>query len=396
MLVTRRCRVDVESRLACTPAVLLTGPRQAGKTTMARAIGSGRPSVYLDMESENHRRRLADAEGYLADHEDELVILDEVHRVPGLFQSLRGLIDDGRHRGLESGRFLLLGSASIDLLRQSGESLAGRVSHIELDPLDVLEVDWPGQRDTLWVRGGFPSSTLATEEIGSAEWRKDFIRTYLERDIPEFGPRIPASTLRRLWTMLSHQQGGILNTAQLARNLELDGRTVTRYVDLLEDLLMVRRLLPWRNNAGKRLVKSPKVYVRDSGLVHTLLGISGKDDLLGHPVMGASWEGCVIENVLRMVRDHAFPTFYRTTGGAEMDLVLEWPGGEVWAIEVKYGVAPRVGRSFYDAVAAIEPDRAYVVYAGDETFPLGQGAQAIGIPELCREVLRKVPGTVGP
>ena len=255
------------------PAVALLCPRQVGKTTLALEIAHTRPSLYLDLETASDRAKLTDPERYLADHEDVLVILDEVHRVPELFQSLRGLIDRGRRGGKRAGRFLLLGSASIDLLKQTGESLAGRIAYLELAPFDPLEVE-ADQLDRLWLRGGFPSSFLAVSDTNSFKWRQDFIRTYLERDIPQFGPRVPAETLRRFWTMLAHNQSTLLNAATLDRSLGVDGKTVARYLDLLVDLLLVRRLSSWHRNVGKRLVKSPKVQVRDSGVTHALLGFA--------------------------------------------------------------------------------------------------------------------------
>jgi uncharacterized protein len=274
------------------------GPRQVGKTTLAHAVAKGRSSVYLDLESPRDRAKLSDPALFLAQHEESLVILDEVQRVPDVFQVLRGVIDAGRRRQRGTGRFLLLGSASMDLLSQSGESLAGRIAYLELGPFDPLEVA-RDQCHALWTRGGFPGSFLAESDAESSVWRENFVRTYLERDIPQLGPRVPAETLRRFWTMLAHSQAGLLNAAALARALAVDGKTVTRYLDLLVDLLLVRRLQPYQANAGKRLVKSPKVYVRDSGLVHSLLRVDTLDQLLGHPVAGPSWEGFVIEALLR-------------------------------------------------------------------------------------------------
>src|SRR6185437_2622084 len=263
-MIPRRLLPALTTALAESPAVALLGPRQSGKTTLALEVAESRSSIYLDLESEADRAKLAEPELYLAQHADKLVILDEIQRTPELFQSLRGLIDTGRRRGQGKGRFLVLGSASIDLLKQSSESLAGRIRYLELAPLDAGEV---GREllDTLWLRGGFPESLLADSDAASLRWRVDFIRTYLERDIPQLGPRIPAETLRRLWTMLSHQQGDLLNTAALARSLAVDGKTVAAYLDLLVDLLLVRRLAPWHGNVRKRLVKSPKVYVPTAG-----------------------------------------------------------------------------------------------------------------------------------
>ena len=284
-MISRRLSSHLKELLRHSPAVVLLGPRQAGKTTLALEIAAEKPSIYLDLEDENDRAKLANPSRYLADHEDELVILDEVHRVPELFQQLRGVIDRGRRQGKANGRFLLLGSAAMDLLKQSGESLAGRIAYLELGPFDALEID-PNSIETLWVRGGFPRSFLAESDDLSMEWRRDFIRTYLERDVPQFGSRIPAETLRRFWTMLAHSQTQILNAANLARGLGVDGKTVAGYLDLLVDLLLVRRLPAWHRNVGKRLVKSPKVYVRDSGVAHALLRIRSKEALLSHPVVG--------------------------------------------------------------------------------------------------------------
>jgi predicted AAA+ superfamily ATPase len=382
-MISRNIATRVIDALDSSPAVALIGPRQVGKTTLAREIGQARRSVYLDLETASDRAKLDDPETYLGGHEDALVILDEVHRAPELFQALRGLIDRGRRRDRTAGRFLLLGSASVDLLRQSGETLAGRIAYLELGPFDALEVP-TADLDRLWARGGFPSSFLAASEARSFRWRQDFIRTYLERDIPQFGVRIPAETLRRLWTMLAHNQGELLNAANLARALGVDAKTIGRYLDLLVDLLLVRRLPPWHANVGKRLVKSPKVYVRDSGLVHALLRLAASEDVLGHPVVGGSWEGFVIESVLAAAPEGADAHFYRTAAGAEIDLVLTLPGGEVWAIEIKRGAAPRLERGFYQACLDLEPARRVVVYGGAERFPLNAHTEAMGLSDLVR------------
>jgi predicted AAA+ superfamily ATPase len=373
--------------LSEAPAVVLLGPRQVGKTTLALAVGGGRPSIYLDLESVADRARLDDAEQFLTAHVDELVILDEVHRAPGLFGVLRGLIDRGRRAGRTSGRFLLLGSAGLDLLAQSGETLAGRIAYLELAPLQVGETG-AGTLDRLWLRGGFPGSFAAASEPASLRWRQNFIRTYLERDVPSFGPRLPAETLRRLWTMLAHLQGGLLNVADLARGLGIDVRTAGRYLDLLVDLLLVRRLPPWHANVGKRLVKSPKVYVRDSGLVHALLGIANFDALLGHPVVGASFEGLVIEHVAAAAAS-ATCHFYRTSGGAEIDLVVAWPDGALWAIEVKRSLAPKAERGFHSACVDLAPRRRFVVYPGTDRWPASDGVEVLGVAALLDEVTER-------
>lgn len=384
-MLRRRIAGEVAALLTQVPAVVLTGPRQVGKTTLALELAASRDATYLDLESEADRARLSEPELYFADHADELVILDEVQRAPGIFEALRGTIDRGRREGRRAGRFLLLGPAAIDLLAQSAETLAGRVALVELAPFDVTEVG-ASESDRLWVRGGFPDSFLAGNDEISLRWRRDFIRTYLERDIPQLGPRIPAETLRRLWTMLAHQQGGLLNAAQLARGLGVSGATVGHYLDLMVDLLLVRRLPPRLANAGKRLVRSPKVYVRDSGLVHALLGLVDKEAVLGHPVLGGSWEGMVIENVLAVTGGRAEASFYRTSGGAEMDLVLTWPDGREWAVEVKRSLAPKLERGFRSALEDIEPERSFVVYPGSERYRVGGETWAIDLPGLCAEV----------
>lgn len=385
-MIPRRLRPTLAAALAESPAVALLGPRQAGKTTLALEVARSRPSIYLDLESEADRAKLAEPEQYLAQHAGKLVILDEVQRAPELFRSLRGLIDAGRRRGQGKGRFLVLGSASIDLLKQSSESLAGRIRYLELAPLDAGEAG-RDRLETLWLRGGFPESLLAGSDAASLRWRLDFIRTYLERDIPQLGPRIPAETLRRLWTMLAHQQGGLLNAAALARALAVDGKTIAAYLDLLVDLLLVRRLAPWHGNVRKRLVKAPKVYVRDCGLVHALLGIEGREGLLAHPVAGGSWEGLAVESLIAAAPGGSEAHFFRSSGGAEIDLLLKRPGERrPWAIEIKRGLAPKVERGFHSACEAVRPQRRYVVYGGVERFPIAEGVEAVSLVDLCGEV----------
>jgi predicted AAA+ superfamily ATPase len=386
-MIERRLHRPVLEHLDEAPAVALLGPRQSGKTTLADQIARERRAVYLDLESPADRGRLADAELFLAGHADDLVIIDEVQRMPGLFEVLRGAIDRGRRAGRGNGRFLLLGSASIELMRQS-ESLAGRIAYLELAPFDVLEATQAGiDPETLWVRGGFPDSVLAPDDTASERWRTRFIRTYLERDVPALGPRIPAATLERLWAMLAHSQGGLLNLAQLASSLDIGGSTVARYVDLLVDLLLVRRLPPWTSNTHKRLVRAPKIYVRDSGVVHALLRLSTYDDLLRHPIAGPSWEGFAIENILNVVDPWlAQPSFYRSHGGAEADLVLSWRDGRRWLIEVRRTSAPKLRRGFTAAWEDVKPERGFVVYPGQHRYPVRRDVEAIGLVELCREV----------
>ena len=386
-MIARSIRSRLLGSLGQFPAVALLGPRQCGKTTLATGIADSRRNAVFDLELPSHRAKLSDPELYLAGHEKSLVILDEVQRAPELFASLRGIIDQRRRKGMRAGQFLLLGSASMELLRQSTESLAGRLDTVELAPFHLLETR--ASVDKLWVRGGFPSSYLATSGARSLHWRDALIRTYLERDIPALGPRIPAETLYRFWRMLAHNQGQLLDAQKLAGSLGVSGQTVARYLDLLVDLLLVRRLPPWMANEGKRLVKSPKVYVRDSGLVHALLEIEDREALLGHPVAGASWEGFVIENVLAAARFRHRASFYRTAHGAEIDLVLEVRSKERWAIEVKRSIgSPAPGKGFYIGCEDVKATRRFVVYPGKERYEIGQGTVVMPLPDLLAEVAR--------
>ncbi len=378
-MIDREIRISLIELVDSNPAVVLLGPRQVGKTTLARELEGIRPAIYLDLERPSDLAKLEDIEAYCALHRDKLIILDEIQRAPELFAPLRGIIDERRRRGQKRGQFLLLGSASVALLKQSSETLAGRVAYLEMSPVTVCEVD---DHSKLWLRGGFPESYLASSHKQSMQWRQNFIRTYLERDIPQLGPRIPAETLRRFWTMLAHNQGQLFNASALARGLDVKSVTTARYLDLMVDLLLVRRLQPWVSNLGRRLVKAPKVYIRDSGLCHALLGIVTLNDILGHPVVGGSWEGFVIENILNHVPPNAQVGFYRTTGGAEIDLVIEPKPGEVWAIEIKRSSAPKVSKGFHSACEDIAPRRKFVVYNGQESYPMKGDITAVGLVGL--------------
>jgi predicted AAA+ superfamily ATPase len=382
----RKAQLSVTTLLERHPAVGLLGPRQVGKTTLALEIAEHRPSVYLDLESPSDRAKLSEPELYFAGHAGKLVILDEIQRVPELFQVLRGVIDGRRRAGQRTGQFLVLGSATGDLLRQSSESLAGRIAYRELTPFLADEVGGAKALDDLWVRGGFPGSWLARNDADSMEWRMAFIRTYLERDVPQLGPRIPAETLRRFWTMLAHEQGGLFNASKVAGALGLSGQTVARYLDLMTDLLLVRRLAPWAANAGKRLVRSPKVYVRDSGIVHALLGLPTMDAVLGHPVAGQSWEGMVVENLIAAAPGGTTAWFYRTSAGAEVDLVLDLPGRVRWAVEIKRTLSPKLSHGFHYAKSDLKPKAGWVVYPGAERYPLAPGVEVISLPDLMREL----------
>lgn len=385
-MLTRQIASSVEEALSRQAAVALIGPRQVGKTTLALALGEQRDAVYLDLEDSDDRNRLGHPRLFFEATEDRLVILDEIHRMPEIFDTLRGVIDRGRRRSKGRGRFLILGSAAIDLLRQS-ETLAGRIAYIEMTTLTATEVeDTRATRDRLWLRGGFPDAFLAESDAESLALRKDFIRTYLERDVPMFGPRVPAATMERLWTMLAHCQGTMLNASQLARGLDVSTQSVTRYIDLLCDLLLVRRLPPLHANVGKRLVKSPKVYIRDSGLVHALLGLETLTQLSGHPVVGSSWEGFVIETLLAATPWRANASFYRTAAGAEVDLVIEHKDGRLWTVEIKRGLSAKLARGFYQAHSDLKPERAFAVHAGDDRYPIAEGIEAISIRDLVKEL----------
>ncbi len=397
-MILRAAKAKLLDLLGRFPAVALLGPRQSGKTTLALSLEEElKPqALYLDLELPSDRVKLTDPELYLSQHADRLVILDEIHRLPGIFQTLRSVIDRKRRAGRKAGQFLLLGSASIDLMHQSAETLAGRIAYLELTPFTAAEVGEasPSATDRLWLRGGFPESFLADDDQASFEWRTAFIQTYLERDVPALGPRVPAETLRRFWQMLAHNQGQMLNAAQLAAGLGVSGHTVARYLDILVDLLLVRRLQPWAANLKKRLVRSPKVYVRDSGLIHALLGIRTQEELLGHPVVGPSWEGMVIENILTSLPEIARPWFYRTAVGAEIDLVLQFGPKSTWAIEVKRSISnPAPSKGFYIGCADLQATRQIVLYPGQDRFPLDSKTEVMPFDRLVEEL--QVPARRG-
>jgi len=385
-MIDRKIYPFLKEALARQAAVVLLGPRQVGKTTLAQELGKEESSIYLDLEWPEDRQKLENPGLFFGKHEDILVILDEIHRVPEIFQPLRTIIDQGRRKNKGTGRFLLLGSASLELLNQSGESLAGRVEYIDLPPLNCLEIkEDENELNQLWLRGGFPDSFLAKNEKNSLAYRMSFIRTYLEREIPQFGSRIASQTLERFWTMLAHSQGSIINASQLSRSLMLSAKSVTSYVDLFTDLLLVRKIPPYFANIKKRLVKSPKVYIRDSGLLHGLLGIRDFENLLGHPIIGNSWEGFVLENLINCSPVGTKSSFYRTSGGAEVDLVLELPGKQApWVFEVKHGTMGKLNKGFYYAVEDIAPEKSFVVHKGKDSFPIDQQTEALSLFDACK------------
>ena len=386
----RQSQQKLIQRLQQFPAVGLLGPRQVGKTTLAFAQKALYPdALYLDLELPSAQRQMDDPEAFLMAHAQQFVILDEVQRMPELFGILRGVIDQRRRMGQASGQFLLLGSATGVLMQQSSESLAGRVAYVELPPLLAPEIftDQPSVADlnALWVRGGFPLSWLAPSDADSMTWREVFIATYLEKDIPALGPRIPATTLRRLWTMLAHHQGELLDLSKLAAALAISGQTVSRYIDLLCDLMLVRRLPAWHGNVGKRLIRSPKVYVRDSGLVHALLGLPNLDAVLGHPIAGSSWEGFVMEQLINAA-PQAQACFYRTSNGAEVDLVLTFRNQQTWVVEVKRSSAPTVSRGFYQAATDLGAVRKLLVAPVAQPYPLKDGIEVVDVMTAIRWV----------
>ena len=395
MMIPRDALVKLLEKLQQAPAVVLMGPRQVGKTTLALEIARQWPenAIYLDMERPADRLKLDNADGFLRAQGRKLVILDEIHRLPGMFDVLRGIIDERRRAGQAHGHFLLLGSASLDLMQQSSESLAGRVAYLDITPITADELqDQPWSTDTLWLRGGFPDSLQAATDQASLGWREDFVRSYLQRDVPMFAPRLPAETISRLWTMLAHQQGALLQQTRLASGLGVSSPAVDRYIDLLVDLQLVRRLRPWSGNVGKRLVKAPKVYVRDSGLVHALLGVDTLDALAGHPVCGPSYEGFCIENLIAAAGPSCTPFTYRTHAGAEIDLLLERAGRPWMAVEIKRSSAPVLSKGFDIACNDLGVPHRYVVYPGVDRYPMRHAATAVGLIGLAQELKQQVGG----
>lgn len=378
-MISRRILPDIEKALVQFPAVAILGPRQAGKTTLARSVGSSHVnSLYLDLERPSDLAKLADPELFLSRHADQLVVLDEIQRRPDLFPVLRALIDENRR----SGRFLLLGSASPQLLRQTSESLAGRISFHELAPFDVSEIK-PGHAGLadFWLRGGYPLSWLAESDEASFAWRESFILTHLERDIPAFGIRIPGPTLHRFWQMLAHLHGQVWNASRLASGFGVSAPTVQHYLEILEATYMVRRLPPLHVNSGKRLVKSPKIYLRDSGLLHALLGIRSLDELAGHPVVGPSWEGWVLEQIAQLLSPQWGLSFYRTATGAEMDVVAE-RGERRIGFEIKLSSAPSLSKGFWSAMKDLQLEQAYVVAPVETGYPIAEKVEVLPAKDL--------------
>jgi len=386
-MIYRDAEATVLNLMREFPAVGILGPRQVGKTTLALQIASTMDPVpiYLDLEAASDITKISEPELYFQQYEDRAFILDEIQRAPNIFSALRGVIDHRKRTGRRTGQFLILGSASLDLLKQSSETLAGRIAYTSLTGFKPVEIQ-PEDFNRLWLRGGFPDSFLASDDASSFDWRQAFISTYLERDVPQFGLRIPASSLRSFWTMLAHVQGGLLNLSVLSSGLALSVPTLARYLELLDDLFLVRKLQPWSSNLGKRLVKTPKIYIRDSGLYHSLLRIRSLEDLLSHPSLGGSWEGFIIESLLADLPPHAAPYFYRTSAGAEIDLVIDGGNKLRIALEIKRSLSPVVSKGFEVGCQDLEATHKYYVYPGDTRFPMKKEVTAIPVVEMILEL----------
>ncbi len=379
-MIKRTIHRVIEGSLKKFPVVGILGSRQTGKTTLAKAIQEGRSSpktIYLDLELPSDLNKLKDPELYLQQYSNALVVIDEIQRMPSLFPVIRAMVDKNRING----RFLILGSASPELIKHASESLAGRIIYHELTPL-ILQETGNESIQKLWLRGGYPMSYLSGDDDSSYEWREAFIKTYLEMDIPQLGIHIPAIHLRRFWTMLAHFHGQLWNASQLAKSLGISAPTVRHYLDILDGTFIVRQLIPFHVNLKKRLIKSQKIYIRDSGILHNLLKIRTDEDLQGHPSIGASWEGFVIEQILGLIPKTWTYYFYRTNAGAEIDLLLFDSKNKPVAVEIKYSLSPAVSKGFWNACEDISCKRGYVVYPGEETYPIGKGVFALPVKQL--------------
>ena len=392
-MISRSLQNRIVKALATVPVIAILGPRQVGKTTLAREIENRfleKESFYLDLERNSSLVKLDEPEDYLAGFNNRLLIIDEVQRKTDLFTTLRSLIDERIRNGERGGHFILLVSASRDLIQHSTETLAGRIQYLELCPFSIPEIyqSNPRQFDTnsLWLRGGFPASFLAQDNDESWDWRTNFIASYVERDIPIMGPRVSSVRMRRIWSMLAHLNGQQVNLSNLGKSLEVDHKTIRSYIDLLSDFYMVRYLPPWSGNTKKRLVKSPKVYLRDSGVLHRLLNIPDFETLLGHPGVGASWEGFVVENIITNLPDTWQFSYYRSSAGAEIDLVMEGPGNSIVAIEIKRSSSPRVSKEFHSACEDMKATRKLVIYSGTDRFSMRNNTEAIGLTRFLSEI----------
>ena len=385
MMIKRSLYNKIYNALESMPVVALLGPRQVGKTTLALEISESinKESTYLDLELDSDLAKLSDPEAYLRRFDNKLLIIDEVQRKPELFRLLRGLVDIRKRKGERTGQFLVLGSASRDIIQHSSETLAGRIRFLELYPFSVLEAYQSSPEtfdlEKIWLRGGFPDSYLASTDDESWNWRSDFIASYVEKDIPLMGPQVSSTTMRRLWSMLAHNNAQQVNFSKLGESLGFSYKTIKNYIDTLTDFYMIRQIQPWSGNTKKRLVKAPKTYLRDCGLAHRFLNITDFEGLLGHPGIGASWEGFVLENIINNISDKWRYSYYRTSAQAEVDLVLEGSKNEVWAIEAKRSSAPKVSKGFHYACDDIKVTRKFVIYPGEEQYPLGDEIEVMGL-----------------
>lgn len=385
-MIKRLLEKTIKESLSKYPIVGLIGCRQVGKTTLAKAIlRESKNAIYLDLELPSDVMKLQEPELYLSQFSDRRVMIDEIQRMPELFPILRALVDKER----SSKRFLILGSASPDLIKKSSETLAGRIIYHELTPLNLQEVGFDHLKK-LWLRGGLPLSYISENDNESLKWREAFIRTYLERDIPQLGIKVPSMNLRRFWMMISHYHGQLWNASQIAKSLGLSAPTIRHYLNILTYTFVVRQLLPYHINIKKRLVKTPKVYIRDSGLLHALLRIETFEDLQGHPVVGSSWEGFVIEQIANLLPENTLLYFYRTSAGAEIDLVILDRKNKPIAFEIKYSLSPKLEKGFSIAFEDLSCKKGFVIYPGEEYYPLRKNIFALPIkmiPEISSEVL---------
>ncbi|KAF0235522.1 MAG: hypothetical protein FD181_3457 [Prolixibacteraceae bacterium] len=383
--IQRNIEGFVFQNLSVFPAVALLGPRQCGKSTLASMLSVKIPLfLYLDLQNPSDLNKLSDPLLFFDANPDATICIDEIQLKPDLFPILRSVIDSNRRNG----RFILLGSASRDLIRQSSESLAGRIGFIELTPFTLTEINHQPdfQLRRFWLRGGYPESYLFENDSDSKIWLENFIRSYIERDIALFGFQIPALQMRRLLTMCAHLHGQLLNSSKLGESLGLTHPTVRRQIDLLEQTFIVRTLMPYQTNVGKRLIKSPKIYIRDSGILHRLLQIDKFNDLMGNPVFGASWEGVVIENILSSLRDWS-PYFYRTSTGDETDLILK-KGTKTIVVECKASTAPQLLKGFYRALDDLQADHAYVIIPVSGSYPVKPNVTVCGIEDFLHLVIQ--------
>lgn len=381
MVKDRKISPLLQEYLSIFPAVGLLGPRQVGKTTLVKNLKLEKESLYLDLEKASDRAKLVDPELFLKAHTDKTVILDEIQLMPELFAELRSLIDEQR----EPGRFILLGSASPELIRNSADSLAGRIGYLELTPFYLGEID-SDELQKLWIRGGFPLSFLAKSERESQLWRQNFIKTYLERDLAQIGLSTDPRLVERFWMMLANAQGGIWNAESFAKALGITRPTVNRYLEFLEGSFMVRVLAPFHQNIKKRLVKSPKVFIRDTGLLHSLTGVDSMDSLINQLLVGRSWEGFVIEQIIATLREEYEYYFYRTHQGAECDLLLVKNGVVKTAIEIKNTLSPKLGKGMQISMEDTGAEKGVIICRIADSYPLSEKVRAVGLREFLKEV----------